>query len=84
MTGWMGALTLVAILLGAVLLATNSRPAEANMLNAQSGFSLMTAGAMGQDEVLIVIDKGAQKMIVYNLVNGKDLRPVAGYDLARK
>jgi hypothetical protein len=76
------ALTLTAILLGAILLATPSPTAQANMLNAQAGFSMLTAGVVGQDETLTIIDKGQQKMIVYSLVNNT-LNPIAYYDLIK-
>jgi predicted Na+-dependent transporter len=76
------ALTLTAVVLGAILLATPSRTAQANMLNAQAGFSMLTSGILANDEALTIIDKGQQKMIVYTLVNNV-LTPIAGYDLAK-
>ncbi len=74
-------LTITAILLTVILLTSNGNRAQASMLNAQADFTLMTAGAVGNDEMLIVIDKGANKMIVYNLVNGKNFKVVAGKNL---
>ena len=70
---WMAVLTLTAIVLGVILLATPQRPAEAAMLNTQAGFSLMTAGAgsTGGDDALIVVDKTSQKMIIYHLNGAK-------------
>jgi hypothetical protein len=74
---WMAVLTFTAIVMGVVLIATPSRNAQAAMLNVQQGFSLMTAGTVGGDEALIVIDKGAQKVIVYHL-NGNTMDVMAG------
>jgi len=79
---WIAALTLTAIILGVVLLASPSRTAQANMLDSRPGFSMMTSGVQGNDEYLTIIDKAQQKMIVYNLV-GNTLNPIAGYDLAK-
>src|SRR5690348_16543663 len=63
-----GALTLTAILLGVILLATPSRQAQALMLNSQPNLTMMTSGlAQGGDELLIIFDKGAGKMLVYRL-----------------
>jgi hypothetical protein len=83
-TGWMGALTLTAIMMCAILIAGHERQAEGAMLNAQAGFSLMTTGGVNGDEMLIVIDKSSQKMLVYNLINANELKLIAGYNLGAK
>jgi len=74
---WAAVLTFTAIILAAILLSGNPQPAEAAMINAQPGFTLMTSGINGGDEALIVIDKTKQKMIIYSF-KGNDLVPVAG------
>jgi hypothetical protein len=73
---WMAVLTFTALILTAILLAGNERPAQAAMINNQTGFTLMTGG-VGGDEQLIVIDKPRGKMIVYSF-KGNELVPVAG------
>jgi uncharacterized SAM-binding protein YcdF (DUF218 family) len=78
---WMAVLTLTAVILGAILLSSNERPAQAAMLNAQPNVTLMTTGN-GVDEGLIVVDKTQQKMIIY-LLKGADLVPIAGTNLGR-
>ena len=65
------ALTLTAILLGVILLATPQQQVQAAMLNDQTNFSLMTAGVMGGDESLIIIDKNSQKIVIYTMVVGR-------------
>ncbi|MCL2646159.1 MAG: hypothetical protein FWD61_04030 [Phycisphaerales bacterium] len=66
------ALTLTAILLGVILLASSQQSAQAGMLNAQSDFSLMTAGPFGAtDESLIIIDKSSQTIVIYSMVNNR-------------
>jgi len=82
-TALMAALTMTAIVLGAVLLSNNARPTDAAMLNAQSGFSLMTAGVTGGNESLVIIDKASQKMVVYDLVNGNDFKLIGFYNLSK-
>jgi hypothetical protein len=72
------ALTMMAIVLSAILLATGSQRAEAGMLDATADFSLMTAGSGMANEPLVVVDKNARKMLVYELVNGNELK-VSGY-----
>ena len=78
-TALMAALTLTAIILGVILLANSAPRADANMLNSESGFSMMTAGTVGNNESLIMIDKGAQKMLVYNLV-GNNLNVIGAFN----
>jgi hypothetical protein len=78
---WMAVLTLTAVILGAILLSSNERPAQAAMLNAQPNITLMTTGN-GVDEGLVVVDKTQQKMIIY-LLKGTDLVPIAGTNLGR-
>jgi hypothetical protein len=64
----MAALTLTAIVLAVVLLATPPRQAQALMLNNEPGLTMMTSGqAQGADELLIIIDKSTGKMLVYRL-----------------
>lgn len=78
---WMAVLTLTAVVLGVVYLAAPQPQARAEMLNAQSNFSLMTSGTPGGDEALIVIDKSQGAMAIYHLA-GNNLEPLAGYSLA--
>jgi len=73
---WTAVLTLTAILLSAILLSNNERQAQGAMLNAQPGFILMTTGANGGDEGLVIIDKTKQKMAVY-VMKGNDLTLIA-------
>jgi hypothetical protein len=72
---WMAVLTFTAILLSAILLSSNDRPAQAAMILPLPGFTLMTSGAAG-DEALIIIDKNKGKMIVYSF-KGNELVPIA-------
>ena len=74
---WMAVLTLTAVILAAIMLSRNERPADAAMINAQPTVVLMTTGANGGDEGLIVVDKTQQKMIVY-MLNNNALVPIAG------
>ncbi len=74
---WTAVLTFSAVIMAAILLATNQREAQGAMINAQTGFTLMTTGVNGGDEALIVIDKTSQKMLIYNL-NGNNLELLAG------
>jgi hypothetical protein len=63
----MAALTLTAIVLGVVLLATPPK-AQALMLNNEPGLTMITSGqAQAGDELLIIIDKSTGKMLVYRL-----------------
>jgi len=78
---WMAVLTFSAVILGAILLSNNERPAQAAMLNAQPNMTLMTTGN-GADEGLVVVDKTQQKMAVY-LLRGNDLAYIAGMNLGR-
>ena len=73
---WMVVLTFTAILLAAILLSSNERPAQAAMINNLPAYTLMTSGS-GADESLIIIDKPKGKMIVYSF-KGNDLVPIAG------
>jgi len=63
---WMAVLTFTAVVLGAILLSSNSQKAEGAMIIDQTGFSLLTSGN-GGDESLIIIDKTRLKMIAYKL-----------------
>jgi len=74
---WMAVLTLSAVIMSAVLLSNNSRKADAAMINPQPDVTMMTTGTNGGDEGLIIIDKRAQKMIVY-MLKGNAMRAVAG------
>jgi hypothetical protein len=78
---WMVVLTFTAVILGAILLSNNERPAQAAMLNAQPNVTMITTGN-GGDEGLVVVDKTQQKMLIY-LLKGTDLVPIAGANLAR-
>jgi hypothetical protein len=79
---WIAVLTLSAVILGAVLLAAPPREANAAMLNAQAGYTLVTTGTPGGDEALVIVDKSTQKMLVYTL-SGNTLSPMAGLDFGR-
>jgi len=74
------ALTLTAILLVVILLAAPQKTVQASMLNAQADFSLMTAGTLGNDDSLIIIDKNAQKIVVYALAPNNKFVAIAGYN----
>jgi hypothetical protein len=64
----MAALTLTAIVLGVVLLATPPRQAQGQMLTNEPGLTMITSGqAQAGDELLIIIDKSSGKMLVYRL-----------------
>ena len=73
----MAVLTFTALVMAVILLSGNQRPAQASMINAQPGFTLMTSGTNGGDEALVVMDKTKLKMIIY-MFKGNDLAPVAG------
>ena len=77
---WMAVLTFTAVIMGAILLSSGERRAEASMLNAQTNFSLMTTGINGGDEALVVIDKAQGKIILY-VLKGNELTPVTGAKL---
>ena len=63
----MAALTLSALVLGVVLLATPPK-AQALMLNNEPGLTMMTSGqAQSGDELLIIVDKATGKMLAYRL-----------------
>ena len=79
---WMAVLTLTAIVLGVILLAAPHREAQAVMINAQTGYTLMTTGTPGGDEFLIIIDKASTKVVMYKL-NGNSLDLVAGTDFGK-
>ncbi len=46
------------------------------MINAQPGYTLMTMGAPGGDEMLMIVDKTTEKMVIYR-VNGNNLELMA-------
>ena len=77
---WMAVLTITAVILASILLSSNSRPAQAAMLNAQPTVTLITTGANGGDDGLIVVDSTQQKMVVYAIKNNQ-IVPVAGTKL---
>ena len=77
---WTAVLTFTGVILGAILLSTHDRRADAAMLNAQDKFAIMTSGTNGGDEALIVVDKFQQKMVIY-MLRGNDLTPMAGSSL---
>jgi hypothetical protein len=78
---WMAVLTFTAVILSAILLSGNERPAQAAMLNAQPNITLITTGN-GGDEGLVVVDKIQQKMVIY-LIKGNELVPIAGTNIGR-
>ena len=47
---WIASLTLTAIVLAVALLAMPQKRVQADMLNVQPGYSLMTVGGLGADE----------------------------------
>jgi pectate lyase len=79
----MALLTMTAIVLVVVLLAAPAREAQGEMLNAQSGFSLLTTGTPGGgDELLVVVDNATQRMVMYRLM-GNNMEVFAAADLGR-
>jgi hypothetical protein len=79
---WTAVLTFSAVILAVILLSGHSQQADAAMLNAQADFSLMTTGAAGGDEFLVVIDKTQQKMIAYR-VQANEMVPLTGANFGR-
>jgi hypothetical protein len=79
---WMAVLTFTALILAVLLIATPAREAQAVMINAQPGFTLMTSGTAGGDEYLFVIDNSTNKMGIYKL-NGNSLDVMGGMDYGR-
>jgi len=73
---------MTAIVMGVILLAVPQRQTQGAMLNAQSGYSLMTSGTPGGDEFLMVVDKTTQKIVIYSL-NGNALNVMAGENFGR-
>jgi hypothetical protein len=73
----MAVLTLMAIVLGVILLATPPREAKGEMLNAQSGYNMMMTGLPGGEEFLVIVDNTTQKMLVYRM-QGTTLDLVSG------
>ena len=74
-------LTLTAIILGVILLATPSRNADANMINSQPSLTMITTGVSGGgDEMLIIMDKNSGKMLAYR-VNGNEFELIGSQDL---
>ena len=72
------ALTITAILLGVILLSSQNQTAQAAMLNSQTDFELLTAGTVGADDALFILDKNAQKMVIYTLSNNNKLNLIGG------
>ncbi len=79
---WIAVLTFTAVILAAILLAGSDRPAQASMLNSQSGKVTMITTGNGGDEGLIIVDRTQQKVIIY-LLKGNELTPIAGANLLR-
>ena len=74
-------LTLTAIILGVVLLATPTRNAEAHMMNSQPSLTMITSGVSGGgDEMLIIMDKNSGKMLAYR-VNGNEFELIGSQDM---
>ena len=74
-------LTLTAIVLGVILLATPSRNADAHMMNSQPSLSMITTGVSGGgDEMLIIMDKNSGKMLGYR-VNGAEFELIGSLDM---
>jgi hypothetical protein len=64
----MAVLTLTAIVLGAILLATPSKEAKGEMLNEKTNYTMMmVGGAQGGEEFLMIVDKKTQKMLAYRM-----------------
>jgi hypothetical protein len=79
---WIAVLTITAVILSAILLSSD-RSAQAGMLNNQSPkVTMITTGAGGADEGLLIVDRAQQKLILY-LLKGNELTPVAGSSLLR-
>jgi len=78
----MAVLLMTAIVMGVILLAAPQRQAQAVMLNAQTGYSLLTSGTPGGDEFLIVVDKSTQKLVIYS-VNGNNINIMARENFGR-
>ncbi len=79
---WIAVLTFTAVILAAILFAGLDRPAQASMLNSQSGKVTMITTGNGGDEGLIIVDRTQQKVIIY-LLKGNELTPIAGANLLR-
>ena len=79
---WMAVLLMTAIVMGVILLAAPQRQAQGVMLNAQTGYSLMTSGTPGGDEFLIVVDKTSQKLVIYS-VSGNNISVMARENFGR-
>jgi hypothetical protein len=79
---WMAVLTFTAVVMSVILISSNERPAQAAMLNAQPNVTMITTGAGGADEGLVIVDKTQQKIIIYQL-KGNELLPMAGANMAR-
>ncbi len=75
------ALTLTAIVLGVILLATPSRNADAHMMSTQPSLSMITTGVSGGgDEMLVILDKNSGKMLAYR-VNGAEFELIGSLDM---
>jgi len=66
---WMAVLTITAVILASILLSSNSRPAQAAMLNAQPTVTLITTGTVqnvipGQDVTLVYVDGEGNEVAV--------------------
>ena len=79
---WVAVLTFTGLVLGVLMMAAPNREARAEMINAQASFTLITSGAPGADEALTVIDKTAQKMIIYHL-NGNSFEVISSFNYGR-
>jgi hypothetical protein len=74
-------LTLTAIILGVILLASPSRDAQAAMITNQPNLTMITCGISGGgDEMLIIEDKSSGRMIAYR-INGSNFELVGTQNL---
>lgn len=78
----MASLLVLALVLGVILIAAPSHPAQASgMINVTPGVTLLTAGrADGLFDYLVVIDKSSEKILVYNLTANNEFNLVAAQD----
>ncbi len=74
-------LTLTAIVLGVIILATPARNADAHMINNQPSLTMITTGVSGGgDEMLVILDKNSGKMLAYR-VNGAEFELIGSMDM---
>ena len=78
---WMAVLTMSAILMGVILLATPSRDASAMMVVNQNNLTMMTAGqSQGGDEFLLILDKSTGRLLAYRM-DGNQFQLVGGENM---